>query len=65
MDPALLGFSLINIKDAAFAFVYSRGSHALASVWHQRRPVAASGEHREGRHQASFPACMAGLLVFT
>ncbi|MBD2551628.1 hypothetical protein H6G65_19035 [Microcystis elabens FACHB-917] len=33
--PALLGFSLISVKDTAFAFFYSLYSYALASVWQQ------------------------------
>lgn len=63
--PALLGFSLISLKDMAFAFFYSLYSYVLASSWQQVGGIPASGNQYHERRQACFHGCMAGLLVST
>jgi hypothetical protein len=63
--PALLGFSLISVKDTAVAFFYSLYSYALASIWEQRAIASDSNEHNGARRLAWLHGCMAGVLVST
>jgi hypothetical protein len=63
--PALLGFSLISVKDTAVAFFYSLYSYALASVWKQRAFAAGSKEHNGPTPLSWIHGCMAGVLVST
>jgi hypothetical protein len=63
--PALLGFSLISLKDTAFAFFYSLYSYILASSWQHLVGMPASENLNHERHQACFHGCVAGLLVST
>ncbi len=63
--PALLGFSLISLKDTAFAFFYSLYSYILASSWQHLVGMPASENLNHERRQACFHGCVAGLLVST
>lgn len=63
--PALLGFSLISVKDTAVAFFYSLYSYALASVWQQRVLASESKGHNGASRLAWFHGCMAGMLIST
>lgn len=61
--PALLGFSLISVKDTAFAFIYSLYSYTLAWVWEEwlRDPIRC--QHQSRRGPLCFHGCVAGILV--
>jgi len=63
--PALLGFSLISVKDPAFAFFYSLYSYVMASSWEQLCGIAANGKQNDKSRQAYFHGFMAGLMVST
>jgi len=62
--PALIGFSLISIKDTAFAFFYSLYSYATASTWWQRcERMVTGGKQGQENRQICLHAGVAGLLV--
>lgn len=61
--PALLGFSLISVKDTAFAFFYSLYSFSLAAVWRQVDGKSDSEAQKRARRLCIQHGLIVGLLI--
>jgi hypothetical protein len=61
--PAFLGFSLISVKDTAFAFFYSLYSFTLATVWHRTHGKTDPQEQQRAKCFSILHGFSAGILI--
>lgn len=61
--PALLGFSLISVKDTAFAFFYSLYSYSLALVWQGWLHDPIQVRRKSWIIRICLHGCVAGILI--